>query len=133
MLNTFPSLLTYGFFAPTVLRILVAFSFFYISYAQASRRKEITALKIQLIGHVDQTMVLISSLFIFAIGAALFLGWHTQIAAIIGIIVALKHAIYAKKYPLAIPLCRLEYVYLVVIMLTLLISGAGALAMDLPL
>jgi uncharacterized membrane protein YphA (DoxX/SURF4 family) len=133
MLNTFPQLLTYGFFAPTVLRILVAFSFFYIAGAQFSRRKEISELKIQIIGHVDQTMVLISSLVIFLVGVALFLGWHTQIAAILGILVCLKHAVYAKKYPRLIPLCRMEYIYLIVIMLTLLVSGAGALAMDLPL
>jgi uncharacterized membrane protein YphA (DoxX/SURF4 family) len=133
MLNTFPNLLTYGFFAPAILRVLVALSFFYIAYAQASRRKEIAELKIQIIGHVDQTMVLISSLAIAATGLALFLGWHTQIAAIVGILVALKHAIYAKKYPRLIPLCRLEYIYLLVILLTLLISGAGAFAMDVPL
>jgi hypothetical protein len=133
MLNTFPQLLTYGFFAPTVLRVLVAFSFFYIAYAQSSHRKEIAELKIKIIGHVDQTMVLISSLVIAATGLALFFGWHTQIAAILGILVCLKHAIYAKKYPRLIPLCRLEYIYLIVILLTLLISGAGALAMDVPL
>ena len=133
MLNTFPQLLTYGFFAPTVLRILIAVSFFYIAYAQTSRRKEIAELKIKIIGHVDQTMVLISSLLITLTGIALFVGWHTQIAAIVGILIALKHAIYAKKYPRLIPLCRLEYIYIIVILLTLLISGAGALAMDVPL
>lgn len=133
MLNTFPSLLTYGFFAPTILRLVVAISFFYIAYAQFKRRKAISELKIQLIGHVDQTFVIISSLFIFLTGAALFFGWHTQIAAIVGLLVAFKHAIYAKKYPLLIPLCRLEYIYIIVILLTLLISGAGALAMDVPL
>ena len=120
-------------YVPLILRILVALSFFYIAYAQASRRKEISELKIQLIGHVDQTMVLISALCITLTGLALFVGWHTQIAAIVGILIALKHAIYAKKYPRVIPLCRLEYIYIIVILLTLVISGAGGLAMDVPL
>lgn len=133
MINTFPQLLDFAFFAPTILRVLVAVSFFYIAYAQFSRRKEIAHLKIQIIGHVDQTMVALSSLVIAAVGVALFLGWHTQIAALLGMLVSLKHAIYAKKYPRLIPLCRLEYVYIIVILCTLLLTGAGALAMDVPL
>jgi len=116
-----------------MLRVLVALSFLYIAYAQAARRKEISQIQIAVIGHVDQTLVLISSLVIAATGIALFLGWHTQLAAIVGLVVALKHAIFAKKYPRLIPLRRLEYVYLIVILLTLLISGAGAFAMDVPL
>ncbi len=130
MLNAFPQLLDYSFFAPTILRVLVAISFFYIAYAQASRRKEISELKIQIIGHVNQSVVLISSALIFVTGAALLLGWHTQLASLLGIAVALKHAIYAKKYPRLIPLCRLEYVYLIVILCTLLLTGAGQLAFD---
>jgi uncharacterized membrane protein YphA (DoxX/SURF4 family) len=133
MLNTFPSLLTYGFFAPMVLRILVAASFFYIAYAQTTRRKEISQTGFPFIGKPDPTLVIISAICIFLTGVALFLGWHTQIAALVGIVICLKHAAFAKKYPRAIPLCRLEYIYMLVILLTLLISGAGALAMDVPL
>jgi hypothetical protein len=132
MLNNLPQLITYSEFAPTILRVLVALSFFYIAYAQASRRKEIGEIKIPIIGHVDKTMVLMSSLVIGLVGLALFLGWHTQIAAILGILVCLKHAIYAKKYPRLIPLCRMEYIYLIVILFTLLLTGAGLLAMDIP-
>jgi len=133
MLNTFPQLLTYGFFAPMILRIVVAVSFFYIAYAQAARRKEISATGFPFIGRPDQTLVLISALIVALTGLALFFGWHTQLAALLGLIICLKHAVFAKKYPRAIPLCRLEYIYLFVILLTLLISGAGAFAMDLPL
>lgn len=132
MLNALPQLITYSDFAPTILRILVAFSFFYIAYAQFARRKEIAGIKIAVIGHVDQTLVLISSLAIFIVGAMLFFGWETQIAAILGMLVCLKHAIYAKKYPRAIPLCRMEYIYLIVILFTLLLTGAGLIAMDIP-
>lgn len=134
MLNTFPSLLTFGFFAPTLLRVLVAFSLFYVGYAQAIRRKEITEeVHLPLIGHPDSTLVIISAFIIVANSLALLLGWHTQLAALLGIVICLKHLWYAKKYPRAIPLCRLDYVYIVVILCTLLISGAGALALDLPL
>jgi hypothetical protein len=133
MVNTFPDLLTYSFFAPTILRMLVALSFFYIAYAQAARRKEIAHVKVPILGHLNQGWVLLSSCIIGLTGIALFLGWHTQLAAIVGAVVVLKHAIYAKKYPRLIPLCRLEYVYLFVILLTLLISGAGVFAIDVRL
>lgn len=133
MLNTFPQLLTYGFFAPTILRILVALSLAYIAYAQISRRKEISQTGFPFIGRPDATLVIISAIIIFLTGAALFLGWHTQLAALVAMVICLKHAVYAKKYPRAIPLCRLEYVYLIVILFTLLLTGAGALAMDVPL
>ncbi len=133
MLNTFPSLLTYGFFAPAILRAVVAFSFLYIAYAQTARRKEISQTGFPFVGKPDATLVIISAVIIFLTGVALFLGWHTQIVALVGIVICLKHAYFAKKYPRAIPLCRMEYIYLIVILLTLLITGAGALAMDVPL
>src|SRR6266404_3302091 len=132
MLNTFPQLLTYGFFAPTILRILVAFAFFSIAYLQASRRKEISETGFPFIGKPDPTLVLISALIVAATGFAILLGWHLQLAALVGLVICIKHAIFATKYPRAIPLCRGEYIQLTVILLTLLISGAGAFAMDLP-
>lgn len=116
-----------------MLRILVSLSFLSIAYLQISRRKEISQTGFPLLGKPDATLVIIAALIVAATGAALLLGWHTQLAALLGMVIALTHAVFAKKYPRAIPLCRGEYVYLIVILFTFLITGAGALAMDLPL
>jgi len=134
MLNIFPSFLTYGFFAPTLLRLVVGFSILYIGYRQAKNRKAIIAEIQQRLGwHFDQTLIFIAALLVFALGVALVLGWHTQIAAIIAILFCLKQMAFAKSYKTAVPLCRLDYFYLIVILLTLLVTGAGAFAFDLPL
>jgi len=134
MLNTFPSLLTYSFFAPTLLRIVAGFTLLYIGYSQAKNRKAIIQEIRQNIGwHFDQTLIFIAVLVVFALGLALIVGWYTQIAAIIAILFFLKQMIVAKKYKAAAPLCRLDYFYLIVILLTLLVTGAGAFAFDLPL
>jgi len=134
MLNTFPQLLTYGFFAATLLRIVVGLSILYISYVQFKRRKAIIEEVRQNIGwRIDQTLIIIAALIVFAVGLAITLGWHTQIAAIIAIVFMLKQMVIAKRYPAAAPLCRLDYFYLIVILLTLLVTGAGAFAFDLPL
>jgi uncharacterized membrane protein YphA (DoxX/SURF4 family) len=132
MLNVFPDLITYSFFAPTILRILVGLSFLYIAYTQFARRKEIAETGFPFVGKPNVALVYVSSIVIALVGAALCLGYATQIAALAGIVVSLKHAIFAKKYPRLIPLCRLEYVYILVICFTLLLTGAGLLAVDTP-
>jgi uncharacterized membrane protein YphA (DoxX/SURF4 family) len=132
MLNAFPDLITYSFFAPAILRILVGISFLYIAYTQFARRKEIAQTGLPFFGRPNIGLIFTSATLIALVGLALCIGYYTQVAALIGIVIALKHAIYAKKYPVAIPLCRLEYIYIIVICFTLMLTGAGLLAVDIP-
>jgi len=132
MLNTFPSLLTYSFFAPLFLRIALALSIAYIVWFQFKHREAIGDTRVALIGKVGGLLWL--ALLIEAVVAVmLFVGYLTQVAAIIALLLALKHYIFAKKYPLVIPFARSTYVFMFVVCLSLLLTGAGALAMDLPL
>lgn len=132
MLTPFPELLTYGFFAPTIIRVMVAFSFAGIAYAVYTRRDEIAHISFPIVGKAAW-LAPVSALVHALIAAALFVGYYTQIAAILAILSALKQAYFAKQYPRAIPLCRAEYILLVAMCLSLLLSGAGAMALDLPL
>lgn len=132
MLNTFPDLLTYSFFAPTLIRIAVAISFAGIAYAVYTRRDEIARISFPIIGKAPWLAPL-SALIHALIAVALFAGYYTQVAALLGALSALKQAYFAKQYPRAIPLCRAEYILLVFMCLSLLLSGAGATALDLPL
>ncbi len=131
MLNPFP-LFYLSEFTPTMLRLLVGLSLLYVAYTQINRRKEISETGFPFIGRPDQTLVIIVGLIVGIDALALILGYGTQVAAMVGILISLKHAVFAKKYPRAIPLCRLEYVYLIVILCTLVITGAGLLGMDAP-
>jgi hypothetical protein len=132
MLNTFPDLLALGFFAPTLLRVAVAFAFLFGAYIQYKRVDELSNIRFPIVGG-GSWIIWLSIIAHAVIGAMLFFGYYTQIAAILGVLGGIKGIMYAKKYPRLFALCRLEYFFIVVICLSLIISGAGALALDLPL
>lgn len=132
MLNPFPELLVYGFFAPTLLRIAAALVFVYVAWVQISRRDEIALIRYPLIGGGMWT-VWLSVAWEGVVAGGLFLGYYTQIAAIIGLLAAAKYFIWKRRWPAPIPISRIASVLLFVILLSLLLSGAGALAFDLPL
>lgn len=125
MLNPFPELLYLRLLAPTILRWASGLTFAYIVYAQFTRRHEL----VRQFGVWFWLLLLAESL--PAVG--LIFGYHTQYAALLGIAVSLVHMYYAKRYPHLIPLCRLDYFYLMVICVSLLLTGAGAFAYDISL
>ena len=114
MLNPFPDLLMYSFFAPTVLRVAVAVFLFYTAYAMFQQK----ANRAHRVGHI-----------IF--GLMLLLGLYTQIAALIGALGALAGIIFVHKIPHGMP--RSMLVVLLAVCISLLMTGAGAMAFDIPL
>lgn len=132
MLNPFPDLLSYGFFAPTLLRLMVGLVFLWGAYAQFERRKELAQLRFPIVGG-GAWIIWLSVLAHALIGAMLLFGYYTQIAAILGAVGGIKGVVLAKKYPRLFILCRLEYAFIIVICASLLLTGAGAFAFDLPL
>jgi uncharacterized membrane protein YphA (DoxX/SURF4 family) len=133
MLNPFPDFLMYGFFAPTLLRIAAAMALFYIAYSIMTNRDKLAELKVPIIGHYRPWMAIISGAVTTLVALSLFVGYLTQIGAILGAVIGLKQAIFAKRYASATPLSRGANLLLMAICLSLLVSGAGALAQDLPL
>ncbi len=132
MLNTFPHLLVLGFFAPTMLRIAVACVFFCAAYAVQKHRHTIAHLKLPIIGALSW----VGSFTAFAyaiIGLLLFTGSYTQVAAIIGALAAAKGWVLHTNYEELFPYSKSTYVLVFIICLSLVISGAGAMAFDLPL
>jgi len=63
----------------------------------------------------------------------LIVGLFTQIAALLGIVIALKMLWFGETYPRFIHHEKATYLLLLVILLSLLVTGAGAFAIDLPL
>ena len=133
MLNTFPQLLTYSFFAPTLLRITAALTLLFIVWRMQQTKEQILATELPIIGKPATWMILLSMALTGLAGVGLFLGYYTQIAAIVGMVIALKHGLFANRYPKVIPLSKAAYIFLFVMCLSLLLTGAGALAFDLPL
>lgn len=132
MLNPFPELLVYSFFAPTIIRVAAALAFFYLATLHYKRREEIGRTHFVVVG-AHGWVVWVMIVFEAAVGLALLLGYYVQIAALLGALAALKSLIWKRRYPQAFPLSNVASFLLLVICLSLLLSGAGALAYDLPL
>lgn len=132
MLNPFPELLDLRFFAPTLIRLAAAGVLLFAAFCTWKRRKQIAETGFPIIGKVTWVAP-ISALFHAVLAFMLGAGYYTQIAAILGGLGAIKSFFLAKRYPALVPLSRPATVLLFFMLLSLLISGAGALAFDLPL
>jgi uncharacterized membrane protein YphA (DoxX/SURF4 family) len=133
MLNPFPQFMFLSFFAPTLLRITVAVVFAMIAFRLYKTRAEVARGKVPFIGTPGMAFVIIAIIIDLLLAVMLFLGWSTQLAALVGTIVSLKHAWAAGRYPLWSPKSRSVYILAAIICISLLVTGAGAYAMDLPL
>ncbi len=133
MLNLFPQMLVYHFSAPTVLRIAAGITLFFLAYAFWRKRADVIKITFPVVGHMPQWLVWFSVVFEVAVGIALVVGYGTQVAAILGIITSLKHLWWWKRFAHLLPFSQSTYYLLAVICLSLLLTGAGALAFDLPL
>jgi len=137
MLTTFPSLLMYSFFVPMLLRVAVALFFAKLAIGHFKHKKDVAnelARHFKFLSH--ESSIWLTGLLILAelgVGILLFVGAWTQIAAILAALGFLKMAYFSPRMPLYAPLARSTYFLLIVICLTLLITGAGAFAFDLPL
>ena len=131
--SVFPGLFFLSPFAVALLRIAAAYAFLYIANSMIQDRREIARTRFPLIGHPPMWMVWVWGGIIAIVGCMLALGVYTQIAAIVGMIIALEHGVGSRWYPAIMPLSRGTYALLFIICASLLITGAGALAFDLPL
>ncbi len=132
MLNPFPELLVYQLLAPTLLRMAVALVFAYLAYRHFEHRESISKTRFPVVGQ-GAWIVWLSIIIEAAVAVALFFGYYTQVAAILGAIGAIKHIVWRGKFPNFFWLTRSAAFLLLVICLSLLLTGAGAFAFDLPL
>ena len=133
MLNPFPQLLALGFFAPTLLRVAAALVFFYITYVLTTKRREVLETPLPIVGTMPLWLLRSAAAIIALIALSLLVGYDTQWAAILGAVVALKCLVWRHRYPTLIPLSHIASLLLLAICLSLLVTGAGGFAQDLPL
>ncbi len=133
MLNPFPDLLVYGILAPLVIRLAVGAALLYLSVEHFRNRKDIAALLSPMVGRFSR-----GAGFYFAVveafaGALLVAGAWTQIAALVAIVLAVKSLLLRSRLSPLAPFSRSTYLLIIAMSASLLLSGAGALAFDLPL
>lgn len=117
MLNPFPDLLIYSTLAPFILRVVLGFV--YLDLGLLNFKKSGYT---KLIGLVE------------IMGAVmLFLGFYTQIAAIIFILIGAGSFYVEYKDEAILKRDIVFYLLVLSISISLLLSGAGAFAKDLPL
>lgn len=134
MLNPFPSLLIYSMLAPFFLRIVAGFIFIDLGLLawKTERSRWILSLKTLRIPKPEIAVRVLGAIEIIG-GLILLVGFYTQIAALVLTLLTLAEAYLEYKDPAILKRNIVFYVMLFVITLSLLFSGAGAYAFDLPL
>jgi uncharacterized membrane protein SirB2 len=121
-LTPLPFLLDFSFFAPLLLRVVLGFYILSAGFASLNK-KEGEKMSFSLPFAIDALLVLS--------GISLIVGFYLQISAIVVSLIAIVLLADTKKR-IPTSLSRAALPLLLVIALSLMITGAGAYAFDLP-
>lgn len=126
----------FSYFAPTILRVTLALLFFYLAARTWQRARHLGNVRLPLIGAHAWLPYLAGA--VEAVVAVMFLvGWYTQLAALLSILGMIKYAAYEHWSPEVqkeyIPFSPTVAFLVAMISISLLFSGAGAFAFDIPL
>lgn len=134
MLNPFPDLLTYSLLAPIFLRLVVGFVFINLGFLAFKNEKRSWQISLNTL-RIPKPSIAVKILGALEIigGAMLILGFYTQIAALILGILTFAETYVEYKDPSILKRNFVFYLLVLSILLSLLFSGAGAFAIDLPL
>ena len=132
MLNLFPiqwlALLAYF-----ILRVGVGSVFLYLAHTQIKNWQQLpTTINLPVVknGKVIFTFLIIAEL---VTGTLYIIGLATQAAALLATLLCIEMLIWHKRFPAGSIPGKLTYVLILFISLSLFITGAGALAFDLPI
>jgi uncharacterized membrane protein YphA (DoxX/SURF4 family) len=136
MLSIFPDLLPFGGFAPMIIRLVVGGVILFFGALTVSSKRKISLKKLTENNYpAPNFMVWALGLIKIIVGLFLIAGFITQISAIIAAYFFLNLAIIESKDEKTkiFNQSTLTYTLLIATSLSLLFSGAGFFAMDLPL
>lgn len=134
MLNPFPDLLTYSLLAPFLLRLTAGLIFINLGTLvfKGEKNRWLVSLIALKVPKPELVLKIIGCLEIVG-GIMLILGFYTQLAALILSIFTLTEIFIEYRDPTILKRNYVFYLMLFAISLSLLFSGAGAYAIDLPL
>jgi len=134
MLNPFPELLVYSLLAPFILRVVVGIIFIDLGFLLFKGEKErwLNSFRALRIANPILAIKILGVIEIIA-GIMLILGFYTQISALILAIITFAETYIEYKESAILKRNLIFYIILFAILLSLLLSGAGAFAIDLPL
>ena len=134
MLNPFPDLLDFSLVAPAILRLVAGLIFLNLGALKLRQEngrwlRSLTALRLK----PARALVALFALIEIAGGVILLAGFLTQIAALVLALFVLAELIIELLAPEALARTLPFYLLLFAISLSLLFSGAGFFAFDVPL
>jgi len=134
MLNPFPDLLVYSMLAPFILRVVAGLIFIDLGVLLFKNEKARWTASLSSL-NIPRPKVAAQILGIVEIigGIMLILGFYTQIAALLLVIFTFAETYLEYKDPTLLKRNFVFYILLFAITLSLLLSGAGAFAIDIPL
>ncbi len=134
MLNPFPELLTYSMIAPFLLRVVAGIIFINLGKLalQGERSRWLISLSTIKFPRPEVGVKILGILEILG-GIMLLAGFYTQIAALVLAVLTFAEAFVEYKDPAILKRTLVFYILLLAISLSLLLSGAGAFAIDIPL
>lgn len=133
MLNIFPSFLDYSLLAPLILRAVVGVLFIRFGLLKISKKKSGVCIKYtQSLGLPGALTPFIGFVEILG-GLSLILGVYTQLGALVLGALSLTTYILMRSKRAVLSHTQDFYFLLFIINLTLLITGAGVYAFDLPI
>jgi putative oxidoreductase len=133
MLNTFPSLLTFGLLAPFILRLVLGIIFLYAGYMKITRKDQTAHILSSLNYPNPKVTAWVLGLIQVVSSVALIVGFLTQIAAGIILIISLGGLIVKTRHGELIKQSIGFSLFAVAISASLIFTGAGFWAFDLPL
>ncbi len=131
MLNVFPI----QFLAPlayTLLRVCVGLILIYLGARRVKHRSPLSLVISETSTFHPVILLLFGIVEIFA-GTLLFLGFYTQIVALIGMALSLMQILSPVRFSQSSTLPRIFFLLLFFVSLSLFITGAGSFAFDLPI
>lgn len=134
MLNPFPELLMYSFFGPLILRLVLGLIFIDLGVLKLRSEKERWLASFETLGlrPADLFVPLYALLQIIG-GLLLIIGLWTQVAALVFAIFTGVELYVEWKVREILKRDMVFYLLLFIISLSLLLTGAGAYAIDIPL
>lgn len=134
MLNTFPFLLSFGILAPTFLRIFAGLFFARFGWLKLTRSRRSKIDFFEKIGLKPAvTFLWVVSIIEIVVGVMLVVGFLTQIAAMMASLIMLACIFIKMKDVTALPNSLDFYILFFIVFISLIFTGAGLFAFDLPL
>ena len=134
MLNTFPNLLTFSLLAPVILRVVLGLIFINLGYVELTSEKKRWVAFFETV-HLKPATIFVILMGLIEIIGGFFLiaGFLTQITALIFSIITFGEFYAEYREETLLKRDLIFYLLIFAISLSLLFSGAGLFAIDLPL